>query len=274
MIVRRGLTLVVPAMVVALGAPLGAGRPEAGQQAAQAPAQTVSTAAAKRQLLDTYCVGCHNDKRKDSAGKLSLETIDTAAVGEHGEVWEKVVRKLRGGLMPPPGVKRPDKATYDGFIASLEKDLDTYAAAHPNPGRTEAFHRLNRTEYGNIVRDLLGLEMDFTDLLPIDDAGGGEANFDNIATSLRLNQSLLETYLSVALKVSRTAIGGPPPPAELLFRSKPGTRQDEYQEGMPFGTKGGVVMEYFFPVDGEYEFEIAAGGRGALDLSMDGVRAK
>jgi hypothetical protein len=272
MIVRQGFKFVAAGLVLCL-APLAAVRVDAGQTAQKTSAQAPD-AASRKQLLDTYCVTCHSERRKATAGNFTLEKIDTTAIGENAAVWEKVVRKLSGGLMPPPGNKRPDKATYEAFRAGLEKDLDAYAAAHPNPGRTEAFHRLNRTEYANIVRDLLGLDMDFTDLLPIDDGGGGEASFDNIANALRLNQALLETYLSVALKVARTAIGGTPPPAELLFRSRRGARQDVHQEGMPFGTKGGVLMEHIFPVDGEYEFEIAASGRGELDFSVDGERVK
>src|SRR5439155_10643958 len=134
----------------------------------------------------------------------------------------------------------------------LERELDSAAAVHPNPGRTESLHRLNRTEYRNIVRDLLAVDMDFSDLLPIDDSGGGRASFDNIATSLRLFQTLMEQYLSVALRVSRTAVGGTPPPAELAYKMSTELRQDEYIEGMPFGTRGGMRVDHIFPVDAEY----------------------
>ena len=152
--------------------------------------------AAQRALVDRYCVGCHNDRT--TSGNLRLDNADLSAVGEHGELWEKVVQKLRGGLMPPPGRPRPEPAVYQGFASWLETELDRAAAANPNPGRTESFHRLNRTEYQNIVRDLLAIDMDFNNLLPIDDSGGGDAPFDNIAASLRLTQSLMEVYLSVA----------------------------------------------------------------------------
>src|SRR5207244_11472294 len=143
---------------------------------------------------------------------------------------------------------RPDKVTYDGFASWLESELDRRAATNPSPGRTESFHRLNRTEYGNIVRDLLGIEMDFSDLLPIDDSGGGQASFDNIASSLRLTQSLMETYLSVALKVARAAAGSTPPAAALVFKAPPAQRQAVHMEAMPFGTRGGTRMESTFPV--------------------------
>ena len=130
-------------------------------------------AAAQRALVDRYCVGCHNDRT--TSGNLRLDNADLSAVGEHGALWEKVVQKLRGGLMPPPGRPRPEPLVYQGFASWLETELDRAAAAAPNPGRTESFHRLNRTEYQNIVRDLLAIDMDFSNLLPIDDSGGGDA---------------------------------------------------------------------------------------------------
>lgn len=242
------------------------------QQAAPKPAAASSAAATadKRALLDKYCVGCHNARVQN--GKMRLDNADITKVGEHGETWERVVRKIRGGVMPPPGAPRPEKVAYEGFAGWLESQLDAAAAKQPNPGRTESLHRLNRTEYGNIVRDVLGMEMDFTELLPIDDSGGGESAFDNIASSLRLTQSLMEQYLSVAAKVSRTAVGGNPPPVELEFKAPPAQRQDVYIEGMPFGTRGGTKFTYIFPVDGEYEFEIGTGNKGQIDFAIDGER--
>ena len=246
----------------------------AAQQAAPKSASTASagSTADKRALLDKYCVGCHNARVQN--GKMRLDNADVAKVGENGATWERVVRKVRGGVMPPPGAPRPEKAAYDGFASWLETELDGASAKHPNPGRTESLHRLNRTEYGNIVRDVLGMEMDFSDLLPIDDSGGGQAAFDNIATSLRLTQTLTEQYLSVALKVARTAVGGNPPPVELQFKSPPAQRQDVYIDGMPFGTRGGTRFTHIFPVDGEYEFEIAVGNKGQIDFAIDGERIK
>jgi hypothetical protein len=243
---------------------------------AQQPAPQAAPAAGspQRALLDKYCVRCHNERLQ--SGKFRLDVADVGTVGDHPETWERVVRKLRGGVMPPPGQPRPDKTSYVAFVSWLEGQLDRTAAVHPNPGRTESFHRLNRTEYKNIVRDILGLDMDFTELLPVDDSGGGHANFDNIATSLRLSQSLMEQYLAVALRVSRTAVGSPPPPAELVFKKSAELRQDVYIEGMPFGTRGGLLVDYIFPVDAEYELRtgVAGGGRGQIDLSMDGERLK
>jgi mono/diheme cytochrome c family protein len=237
-------------------------------------ASAQQSAEAQRAVLDQYCVRCHNARL--TSGKLRLDTADVTAVGEHGEVWEKVVRKLRGGVMPPPGNPRPEPAAYEALTSWVEGELDRYGEDHPNPGRTESFHRLNRTEYQNIVRDLLALDMDFSDLLPIDDSGGGEASFDNIASSLRLTQTLMEQYLSVALKVARSAVGGVPPQAELTFKVADGVRQDVYTDGMPFGTRGGLLVNHNFPVDGEYDFQVtvAGGGTGQLELAVDGERVK
>src|SRR6185436_10430982 len=120
-----------------------------------------------------------------------LDQLDVANVGERTDVWEKVVRKLRGGVMPPAGLPRPDEATYQAFIVSLETSLDRAAAAHPNPGRTEAFHRLNRTEYANTIRDLLAIDVDVEALLPADDSSYG---FDNMAGVLKLDPSRMERY--------------------------------------------------------------------------------
>ena len=228
--------------------------------------------AARQELVRRYCVGCHNDRTL--RGSLSLDGVDLATVGEHGELWEKVVQKLRGGMMPPPGRPRPEKPVYDGFVSWLETELDQAATANPNPGRTASLHRLNRTEYRNVVRDLLAIDMDFSNLLPIDDSGGGDAPFDNIASSLRLTQSLMEVYLSVANRVSRLAVGGQPPAAELEFKVHADLSQRVYFDGMPFGTRGGIKVDHIFPVDGEYEIEVNVGGRGAgqIDLSMDGER--
>ena len=239
-------------------------------QAEPAAAQEVTT---QRALLDQYCVRCHNASRM--SGELRLDDVDVSAVGAHGELWERVVRKLRAGMMPPAGMPRPERETYDRFVTWMENELDSAAASQPNPGRTEALHRLNRTEYRNAVRDLLALDMDFSDLLPVDSAGGGEAAFDNVASSLRLSESLMDRYLSTALKVSRLALGGPVPETELNFRMHSDIRQDVHLDGMPFGTRGGLLIEHIFPVDGEYEFTISVAGRSAgeeFEVSLDGER--
>ena len=236
----------------------------------QAAAQAVTP---QRALLDQYCVGCHNERT--TSGELRLDNVDVSAVGAHGELWERVVRKLRAGMMPPPGMPRPERATYDGFVMWVEDELDSAAAVQPNPGRTEALHRLNRAEYRNAVRDLLALDMDFSDLLPVDSAGGGDAAFDNIASSLRLSESLMDRYLSTALRVSRLAVGGAVPVTELHFPMHADVRQDVHLDGMAFGTRGGILINHIFPLDGEYEFTVSVAGSGAgeeFEISVDGER--
>ena len=197
--------------------------------------------------------------------------------------WEKVVRKLRNGLMPPAGLPRPDKASYDGLATWLETELDRAAAAHPNPGRTEALHRLNRAEYQNVVRDLLGLKINTADLLPADD---GSYGFDNIAGVLKISQTLMERYLSVARTVSRLAVADPPlTPEAVTFRLPPGLPQYDHIEGLPFGTRGGTLINYTFPADGEYEFQVqlqrASGGaisgvfeEHQMEVSLNGEQLK
>src|SRR5438477_10294698 len=141
-------------------------------------------------LLNTYCITCHNERAK--TGGLALDQLDSQHVGENAETWEKVVRKIRSGMMPPSGARRPDRTTLDAFVTSLEAKLDREAAAKPNPGTT-ALHRLNRTEYGNAIRDLIGLQVDTTLLFPGDDSTDG---FDNIADVLKVSPALLEQYIS------------------------------------------------------------------------------
>ena len=227
-------------------------------------------------LLDRYCVPCHNQELRTSG--LALDLYDVRRVGEVPAVWEQVVRKLRAGVMPPQPRPRPDTATYDRLIAWLESELDRAAAVEPNPGRTEAFHRLNRTEYNNAVRDLLHLEIDVTELLPADGASYG---FDNIAGVLGISPTLLERYLGAARKISRIAVGRPAPSATTeTFRVANDLSQDDWVEGMPFGTRGGATFQYNFPQDGEYVVRVLlarnAGGRLAifnvphtLEVSLD-----
>lgn len=245
-----------------------------GRAVAQPVSGASSPVAARRAILDQYCVGCHNQRTQ--SGKLRLDNMDAAAVGAHGEVWERVVKKLRGGVMPPPGAPRPTKADTEAFVSGLEAELDAVAMRTPHPGRTESLHRLNRTEYRNAVRDVLALDMDFVDLLPGDVSGGGEASFDNIAASLRLTQTLMEQYLSVAAKVARLAVGGEPPLAELRWKVKEELRQDVQLEGMPFGTRGGILINHIVPVNGEYGLRIRIVGRGAgqVEVAVDGERVQ
>jgi mono/diheme cytochrome c family protein len=170
------------------------------------PAGSARAAQPERELLDRYCVTCHNARNQGNAGGLALDSFDVSAPASRPEIAEKMVGKLRAGLMPPAGNRRPDPAQQSALIKYLERDLDRQAAASPNPGRTEAFHRLNRAEYRNAVRDLLNLEMDVTAYLPSDDASFG---FDNIAGVLKISQSRLEQYLGAARRISRAALGAP-----------------------------------------------------------------
>jgi mono/diheme cytochrome c family protein len=235
----------------------------------------------QKKIVQQYCVGCHNEKMK--SGGLAIDPATLDSVGDHAVVWEKVVRKLRAGLMPPAGLPRPDKASYDGLATWLETGLDQAAAANPNPGRTEALHRLNRAEYQNVVRDLLGLQINAADLLPADD---GSYGFDNIAGVLKVSQTLMERYLSVARTVSRLAVGDPPlSPEAVTFRLPPGLPQYDHMDGLPFGTRGGTLINYTFPADGEYEIQVqlqrASGGaisgvfeQHEMEVSLDGDQLK
>ena len=220
------------------------------QQQPAASILGVSPSAAQR-AVDQYCIGCHNDKLK--SGDLALSSVSVDNPGERPEVWEKVVRKLRGRMMPPPGRPRPDEKTYDEMVSYLEKSLDRAAAADPNPGRTDTFHRLNRTEYQNAVRDLLALDIDAASLLPKDDANYG---FDNVGIG-GLSATLLERYLGAAQKISRLAVGAPmrAPGANVAVVPADLTQAD-HMDGLPFGTRGGTVVSYTFPVDAVYEIQV------------------
>ena len=237
------------------------------------PPATVPAKSPQQILLDRYCVSCHNDRLK--TGGLTLAPLDLADVGAHTETWEKVVRKLRGGLMPPAGLPRPDETTSVGFVTWLETALDRAAAARPNPGRTETFHRLNRAEYRNAVRDVLALEIDVDSLLPADTASHG---FDNVAGGIKLSESLMERYLLAARQISRSAVGSPPAaPVAQTHKISPAIPQDVHIEGLPFGTRGGALVQHFFPQDAEYvfRFELANTTAGAdLEFLLDGERLK
>ena len=249
----------------------------AGFAVAEQTASAATTAMPERALLDRYCVTCHNE-RLQTAG-LQLDIADITDVSADPALWEKVVRKLRAGAMPPAPRPRPDEATYARFIARLETELDAAAAADPNPGRTEAFHRLNRAEYRSVVRDLLALDVDVAELLPADD---GSYGFDNIAGVLGVSPTLLERYLSAAKQVSRLAIGNPDlPPTALTFRRSADDAQDARLAGLPFGTRGGMAISYNFPVDAEYRIRVRLSrdtadnlapftDRHELDVSLDG----
>ena len=216
---------------------------------------------------------CHNDRTKTA--NLSLEKLDLATVGDHPELWEKVVRKLRAGVMPPPDVKRPPLAEYEALRDFLEAEIDRKAATRVNPGAV-VLHRLNRTEYANVIRDLLDLEIDVTTLLPPDDSARG---FDNIAGSLTISPTLLEAYTTAAARVARMAVGYWKTPTESTYLAPGDTSQNQHIEGLPFGTRGGMLVRHNFPADGDYKFSIQNFGIGSyvpgeqLELTIDGERA-
>ena len=202
-----------------------------------------------RATIDQYCVTCHSTRLK--SGGLVLENADLASVGADAERWEKVVRKLRAGVMPPQGARRPDGATMHALIASLEASLDQAADARPNPGRP-LIHRLNRAEYKNAIRDLLALDVDVATLLPPDDSAYG---FDNISDVLGVSPSLQERYLTAAGRISRLAVGDPSMrPGSDTYRVPQDLSQNQHIEGLPLGTVGGLQATHTFPLDAEYEF--------------------
>src|SRR5438552_18998005 len=194
--------------------------------------------APQRALLDRYCLTCHTQKAKErGAVPIALDTLDLTNVPDDAEVWEKVLRKMRAGLMPPPGAARPDQAASQNLTGWLESQLDRAAAANPNPGRP-LLHRLNRTEYANAIRDLLALEIDAASLLPPDDSAYG---FDNISDALGFSPLLQERYLSAAMKIGALAVGDPRvSPAGETYRIRQDLSQDQHIEGMPLGTIGGT----------------------------------
>jgi hypothetical protein len=221
-----------------------------GLEAQQPPAATPPPTA-HRDVVGRYCVSCHNDRVK--RGGLVLDAVAARDVGENPEVWEKVLRKVRARQMPPVGMPRPDDATYEAMIASLETSLDRAAAVRPNPGRTDTLRRLNRTEYRNAIRDLLALDVDVTSLLPADESSYG---FDNVTVG-DLSPTLLDRYISASEKISRLAVGRPGrSPGGDTIRIQPDLTQEEHLEGLPLGTRGGAVVPYTFPLDAEYEIQI------------------
>jgi hypothetical protein len=208
------------------------------------------TASPYREVLDTYCVTCHNQRLR-TAG-LTLDTMDLAKIPAQAEIWEKVVRKLLSGTMPPAGARRPDAATYNGMASWLEGELDHGAEANPYAGRP-VLHRLNRSEYANAIRDLLALDVDAASLLPPDDSAFG---FDNISDALGVSPSLQEHYLSAALKIGALAVGDPNVvPGSETWRIRQDLSQNQHIEGLPLGTVGGLQVHYNFPLDGEYAFQ-------------------
>ena len=217
-----------------------------------AGAQTPAMAPAEQSALtNRVCSGCHNDKLK--SGGMTLTRLDFAHPEQNAELAEKVIQKVRAGLMPPAGIPRPDAATLNAFAAGLEQNVDKFAAAHPNPGRP-SLHRLNRFEYANSVRDLLALDIDPAAYLPADDSSHG---FDNMAEVLNISPTLMEGYVRAAGAISRLAVGDPGmSPLVETYHIPQSFSQTQHVDGTPFGTRGGIVVHHTFPADGEYVFKM------------------
>ena len=258
---KPGRRLVVIALTAALWLPL-------------ASAQT----SPQHALLERYCFSCHNEKLK--TGGVALEKMDLNNIAAGASTWEKVLRKIHSGEMPPRSMPRPDSATATSFASWLESALDRAAAAKPNPGRP-AIHRLNRAEYNNAIRDLLALELDLSSSLPADDSGYG---FDNIGDVLSVSPLLLERYLSLSRKVSRLAVGDPSmKPVVEEYPVAAVLQNDRVSEDLPFGSRGGVSMQHYFPLDAEYSIKAKlrvpgqfarTDGPPKLDIRLDGARVK
>jgi hypothetical protein len=231
-------------------------------------------------VLQQYCVKCHNTE--DWAGGVAFDALNPVDIPTGAQTWERAIRKLRTGMMPPAGNPRPPRAVLEGFATELATRLDEAAGPHPFPGRT-SLHRLNRTEYANVIHDLLAFEVDASTLLPADDAAEG---FDNLADVLSVSPTLIQSYISAAIKVSRVAVGDRTmAPTLVKYAAPPGLSQDEHIEGLPLGTRGGIRVKHFFPLDAEYEFRIRTGraglpvGNGAdgapfVDITIDGQAVK
>ena len=279
---RRGSlgTLGLPVFLLAGVVYLQAGAQQTPGSGPVASASPTATSSPDRELLGKYCAGCHNEKSKQ--GNFVISSLDVDNVASHAERWELVVRKLRARSMPPVGRPRPTEEAYESLVGRLEASLDRAAALTPNPGRTDTFRRLNRTEYQNAVRDLLDLHVDVAAMLPSDDSSHG---FDNISVG-GLSPMLLERFLSAAQKISRLAVGTPvrSAGAETVILPADLTQEDHF-EGQPFGTRAGARVSHTFPADGEYAFELRlTRDRNELieglrephqvEVSVDGVRQK
>ncbi len=229
-------------------------------------------------VFNRYCLGCHN--ARTAVGGFVLDPSQLSDIPGHAETWEKVIRKLRSGAMPPAGSPRPDAATYDSTATFLESALDRAATANPNPGELPLLHRLTRTEYQNSIRDLLSLdtlprEMDYSLMLPADNVSSG---FDNIAQLLFMSPTVMERYLDAARKLSRLAVGDPKAPLMAsTYRLSAEHWQDARVEELPYGTRGGIAIHSEFPLDGEYgvKVDVAGAGRDAheIEILVDGEHA-
>lgn len=238
--------------------------------------QPAAPATPAAELVNKYCVSCHNQRLK--SGNLTLDTADATRVANSAEAWEKVIVKLRSRAMPPPGLPRPDAATYDKVSEWLETEIDRAALAKVNPGRSATLHRLNRAEYANAVRDLLGIEVDAAAMLPPDEQAYG---FENNADALSIQPALLDRYVSAASAIARRAVGDPNIPPGFVRYGAMATNANDHTylfqtermgEDFPLGTKGGIVARHYFPVDGEYVFKLRL--QRTWDLGIRGINVK
>ena len=273
---RLALALGVAALGVAVAPAVAQPAAEGTRAVAREAAAAVPDAPETyRAVLDRYCVACHNERTLTA--NLALDAVDIAHVGDAAELWEKVLEKLRTRAMPPPRRPRPADETYDLFAGWLETELDGAAAARPNPGRP-TIHRLNRLEYRNAVRDLLGLTVEVGTMLPADDLAYG---FDNNADILTIAPGMLERYMSAARRIGRLAVGDPgiEPDVARYPVSTLLVQRDRMSEEMPFGSRGGAAVTHHFPLDGEYVVRLTLLGNGGrrepqeIDVRIDGVRA-
>ena len=284
-LVNSRLLAVAAVAASALCACTGGEPPEPAAPAAETPTLAASTASVQaeppvaeyRALLDQYCVICHFPQGAAQQTGLFLDELDIASLPDHPETTETIIRKLRAGLMPPYPFPRPEPETLDGLAVWMETEIDSNAETHlPAPG----LHRLNRTEYTNAIRDLLALNVDATSFLPPDDSSHG---FDNMAGTLTTSPALMAAYLSAAGKTARLAIGTETAPTLAVFDVPHDTSQNTHIEGLPFGTRGGMLIEHEFPADGEYVFTVKGmtgyftrvlGNVGGeqLEVTIDGAR--
>src|SRR6266850_1374354 len=243
-------------------------------------AATLAFAAPDAQTaINKYCVTCHNDRLK--TGGLTLAGLDVEHPPAHAETWEKVIRKLRTGAMPPLNAPRPDAATYNALATYLETSIDRDALASPHPGKLALVHRLSRTEYQNAIRDLLAIdalpkEIDYPLLLPADNSASG---FDNIADLLFMSPAIMERYLDAAEKISRLAVGNPAAPVMVnRYRLSAEQWQDARVDELPWGTRGGLAVKSTFPADGEYQIRVQLAlpptEPHQLEISVDGERVQ
>jgi hypothetical protein len=252
----------------------------AGFTVQTAQAQDAAAASPHRAMLNKYCVTCHNERTRTA--DLLLDKADVDNLAANPELWEKVMKKVRTGAMPPAKMPRPEPAVADNFTNYLQTTLDKMAFANPNPGRN-VVHRLNRAEYSNAVRDVLGVEIDASEMLPADDSGRG---FDNLAKLLNVSPVLMERYMSAASKISTMAVGDPSVAAEGQTYNVPDKlyQYEQVSEDLPFGSRGGIAVKHVFPVDGEYAVKMKlvrnddgiirglTGTPHQLDVRLDGVR--